>query len=240
MGNSNPILPAPVKWSSVCIGGGALVYFFIFLIGHTRVCFDLGLSIPKALLMDLGLSTLFFCQHSIMVRQSFKQQVSKWLPPHWFAAVFSISSGATLILTLFLWQGAGDILVRIPFWIKIIQAVCVLLSVAGFLWGVYSLSGFNPFGIQPNEKNLETRPVLKIQGAYKKTRHPLYFFSLVLIWSTTTVTIDRLMFNLIWSGWIFWGAWLEEKDLVDLFGTDYQDYQKQTPMIIPIKSKKVV
>jgi len=140
-----------------------------------------------------------------------------------------------MFFLFFFWQRTGSILFQIPLWFKVILGGCILLSLAGFRWGVYSLPGFNPFGTRPHQMIPVKKPILRYWGPYKFMRHPLYFFSLVLIWSSTVVTIDRIMFNLIWTGWIFFGAWLEEKDLVGLFGEDYIEYKRKVPMILPIK-----
>lgn len=56
---------------------------------------------------------------------------------------------------------------------------------------------------------------------------------LVLIWSTPNLTADRLLFNLLWSIWIVFGARLEEKDLVAEFGESYRYYQETVPMLLP-------
>jgi methanethiol S-methyltransferase len=47
------------------------------------------------------------------------------------------------------------------------------------------------------------------------------------------VTADRLLFNVLWTGWIWIGAILEERDLVREFGDVYQRYQKAVPMLVP-------
>jgi protein-S-isoprenylcysteine O-methyltransferase Ste14 len=64
-------------------------------------------------------------------------------------------------------------------------------------------------------------------------RHPLYFCVLVLFWANPDVTADRLLFNLLWTGWIYVGTLFEERDLVLEFGDVYRRYQKMVPMLIP-------
>jgi protein-S-isoprenylcysteine O-methyltransferase Ste14 len=66
-------------------------------------------------------------------------------------------------------------------------------------------------------------------------RHPLYFFSLIMIWSCPEITMDRLLFNVLWTVWIVMATLFEEKDLVSEFGDQYRQYQAKVPMIIPYK-----
>ncbi|MFH2059146.1 MAG: hypothetical protein ABIJ59_09620 [Pseudomonadota bacterium] len=228
-------LPPLVKLSSILLGGGSLVYFIIFLIFGTKVSFNLGLNHSKALFLDGCLSLVFFCQHSIMVRPTFKNRVCFYIPEHWIPALFSIVSGLTLILVIFFWQNTGAAFIVLPTWLLWIMGCAFFLGLAGLKWGVYSLPAFDPMGIRNQTFKKNQEPVLKIKGPYKHMRHPFYFFTLVLIWSSTEFTIDRIMFNLLWSFWIVIGTWLEERNLVKLFGNDYIIYQKQTPMLLPIK-----
>ncbi|HEX7503629.1 MAG TPA: isoprenylcysteine carboxylmethyltransferase family protein, partial [Syntrophales bacterium] len=76
-------------------------------------------------------------------------------------------------------------------------------------------------------------PNFVLRGPYRWVRHPLYFFTLVLIWSVPDVSIDRLLFNVLWTLWIVLGACLEEKDLIVEFGETYRRYRKNVPMLFP-------
>ena len=64
-------------------------------------------------------------------------------------------------------------------------------------------------------------------------RHPLYLFSILMIWSCPDLTTDRLLFNILWTVWIVIGAFFEERDLVAEFGDLYLEYRKRVPMFIP-------
>jgi protein-S-isoprenylcysteine O-methyltransferase Ste14 len=66
-------------------------------------------------------------------------------------------------------------------------------------------------------------------------RHPLYFSILLMIWCRPDLSVDRLLFNALFTAWIVVGTLLEERDLVTEFGEDYLDYQRNVPMIIPWK-----
>jgi protein-S-isoprenylcysteine O-methyltransferase Ste14 len=56
-----------------------------------------------------------------------------------------------------------------------------------------------------------------------------------MIWASPNLTIDKLLFNIMWTLWIFIAAMLEERDLTREFGNSYREYQKQVPMLIPYK-----
>jgi len=59
--------------------------------------------------------------------------------------LFKNSISWMMFFLFFFWQRTGSILFQIPLWFKVILGGCILLSLAGFRWGVYSLPGFNPF-----------------------------------------------------------------------------------------------
>ena len=100
-----------------------------------------------------------------------------------------------------------------------------LLSIAtlGRLWALMYISGN------------KTRELIT-EGPYSMVRHPLYFFSLVMIWSCPDLSLDRLLFNVLWTGWTAFATALEERDLVTYLGDAYEEYQRKVPMLIPWRS----
>jgi protein-S-isoprenylcysteine O-methyltransferase Ste14 len=54
-----------------------------------------------------------------------------------------------------------------------------------------------------------------------------------LFWTNPEVTTDRLLFNILWTGWIYIGTLWEERDLLSEFGNTYAEYQKHVPMFFP-------
>jgi protein-S-isoprenylcysteine O-methyltransferase Ste14 len=111
------------------------------------------------------------------------------------------------------------------------------LSILGFYWCFWALGSFDAFGLSPIMNNLrgkDPEPIpFVFRGPYRWVRHPLYFFSLLLIWSCPDLSLDRLLYNILWSTWIIVGSVLEERDLVADFGEPYRDYQRKVPMLIP-------
>lgn len=222
---------------SIVIGGGSLLIFGAFVINGPFTIIRFDTSEVQSLLWDGVLAILFFVQHSGMIRRSFQTWLSFVIPRYYHSAIYSIVSGIVLIAMVLFWQTSPTILFRIHGPFQLVPRVISLLAIAGFIWGVRALGAFDPFGKLPIIFHLHGKQPQPsnciIKGPYLWVRHPLYFYMLVLIWSTHEVTLDRLLFSVLWTIWIILGTYLEERDLVTEFGDRYRQYQKTVPMLIP-------
>ncbi len=84
---------------------------------------------------------------------------------------------------------------------------------------------------------LQDRPTaegpLVIRGIYRYVRHPMYFFSLLLMWLTPVMTWG-LLTVFVWFSLYFWlGSIHEEHRLLREFGDRYRSYQQTTPRLLP-------
>lgn len=223
--------------SASLLGGGSLLVLVAFLIAGSFTVIRLDISEAQGLLLDSLLSLLFFVQHSVMVRQSFRSRLSWAIPRHYFPAAYAIASGAVLSAVMLFWQTSPNVLVEIQGPFRWLFRAFSLLAICGSIWGVMAVKALDPLGqlaIRSQLRGQSPRPSrFEVRGPYLWVRHPLYFFSLALIWSTPRMTSDRLLFNVLWTSWVVLGAYLEEKGLVAEFGERYRRYQKVVPMLIP-------
>ncbi len=231
------LIPHLVLLLSALLGASSLIGFGLFLAVGPFEIVPLGLSPKAALAWDAGLCVLFFVQHSAMIRRSFRARLGSVMPSHYHPAVYSIASGAVLLLALGLWQHSNVVLVSVqgpPRWVL---RGLFLAAGAGFLWAIRALESFDTFGLRPIRAHLRgTTPrslPLAIRGPYLWVRHPLYGLFLVMMWASPDLTADRLLFAVLFTGWIVLGTVLEERDLVREFGDPYRAYQKQVPMLVP-------
>ncbi len=217
------------------LGGGSLLLFaFLFVRGGLL---DLQLGTWGALGWDAALSLAFFLQHSLMVRTGVRARLARVVPAYTLAAVYSIASGLVLAAVALLWQRSGPLLAAVEGPARWLGPGAAALALGGFGWAVASLRHLDAFGTQAVAAHLRgqtPRPAaLSIRGPYRWVRHPLYLFTLVLIWSSPQLTADRLLFDVLWTAWILVGTVLEERDLVAELGPAYVAYQRRVPMLLP-------
>ncbi|MFA6412478.1 MAG: isoprenylcysteine carboxylmethyltransferase family protein [Syntrophales bacterium] len=230
-----------VIYLSYLFGLGSLILFGIFLFNGSFEIIDLHLTVNQALLFNVGLSLLFFIQHSVMIRQAFRKKLYSLIHEEYYSAFYSIFSGMALFAVVVPWQKVPLTILSAEGTFYWMLRILFFLCIAGFYWGVRSLGSFDPLGIKIIKRRLYNREQktlsLAARGAYQWVRHPLYFFIIIMIWSFPVLTSDRLLFNIIWTIWIVIGTILEERDLIAEFGYGYREYQKKVPMIIPSKYK---
>lgn len=219
------------------LGVGSLSLFGLFVWTGAFGLVDLPMAENATLSLDAGLCLLFFFQHSIMIRKSFRTRLKKIVPEYCHGVVYTTASGVALLLLVGCWQpsavnmyaleGAGQWLMR----------AVLLLSLGGVLWGIRSLGNFDAFGIQAFLSHVRReqlqQPKLTIEGPYRLVRHPFYSFAIVALWASPVLPLDRLVLNGLFTAWIVFGATLEERDLLAEFGDDYKLYQRGVPMFIP-------
>lgn len=70
-------------------------------------------------------------------------------------------------------------------------------------------------------------------GLYRVVRHPLYTFSLLILWFSPTVTLNSFIVYLALTVYVLVGIIFEERKLLREFGQEYADYKSVTPMLIP-------
>lgn len=227
--------------SSVSVGIGvlSLLLFLSFVVFGPFSLISLDLSDNKKLFLNSLLSSAFFTQHSLMIRKTMRKIVDSLLPKESFSAFYAIISGILLGTTVLFWQQTDRLVITIAPPFCYFLNLLSLFSTIGLLWAVSSLTDFDPFGRKQITNYLTNRPpkkqVFVLRGAYKFTRHPFYFFILVMMWSYPVVTVDRLLFLVIWTTWVLVGTVLEERDLVEEIGDDYRKYQKTVAMFVPYK-----
>lgn len=179
---------------------------------------------------------LFGIQHSIMARDWFKKWWKEIIPASVERVTYLLFSSIILGIIILNWQP-----INIVIWDLRGSAIAVFitgLSILGLFIiaiSVFSLSASDFSGWRQINESLDEpiEPLLQTPLFYKFVRHPIYFGFLISFWATPYLTIGHLFFAFLMSAYIYIGAALEERNLVDKFGIEYRIYQQDVAMLIP-------
>lgn len=219
------------------IGGTGLLAFMLFLFAGPFGLVNLGLGEIPALLLDAFLCLAFFIQHSIMARKPYRQRLERFVPEKYYGALYAIASGVVVLLLVVFWQESAHTLLAPQGLVRWALRAIIVLSCTLLAWTLRALGFFVNFRLHPiiddlRGTELQSVPLI-VRGPYRWVRHPLYLSSLLMIWSYPNMTLDRLLFNLLFTIWIVVGILLEERGLVAAYGEAYRSYQRKVPMLIP-------
>jgi len=185
---------------------------------------------------------LYGVLHSALASHTLKAWAERRLGPRarriyrlFFVAFAVLSFLPLLILTLVL---PDSRIYTIPFpWVFLtiaaqgVSVVCVLLTLSQTdLWAFLGLRQMS----QPEPLRARNDPArLVTSGFYRYVRHPLYTFTLVILWLMPVVTWNSLALVAGLTLYLYAGTLLEERKLVEEFGEPYLQYRRSTPMVIP-------
>lgn len=119
-----------------------------------------------------------------------------------------------------------------------------LLSVVGMFWCFRYISFREFTGLgqidcylkkEYSDNDLDENYTLRIEGPYKYSRHPIYFFSIIFLTFRAEMNLFYLTMLILFIAYFFIGSHFEEKKLVRLFGDVYKDYQNNVPKIFPFR-----
>ncbi len=79
----------------------------------------------------------------------------------------------------------------------------------------------------------QERSDLVKDGLYRVVRHPLYTFSLLILWLSPSMSMNSFVVCLALTVYILIGIIFEERKLLREFGQEYANYRSATPMLIP-------
>jgi protein-S-isoprenylcysteine O-methyltransferase Ste14 len=116
----------------------------------------------------------------------------------------------------------------------IITTIGLLLftvGVKGRFWALYTLGKYHSLQIEIKEDH----PLITA-GPYQYIRHPIYFFSILEVLGCTLIPnaiIAFLIALFAYTPLLLFRLFLEEKTLIQTFGSAYLKYKETVPCLIP-------
>ena len=229
---------------------GLASYAVFFLTFLYAIGFVSGLAVPKtvdtgtmvplaeAIIVNLLLMSAFAIQHSVMARKPFKKWLTQFVPKPVERSTYVLL--ASLVLILLFWQWRP--LPAVVWHIENPQVAMAMTGLSFIGWltvlsSTFLINHFELFGLHQVANNLAGKPMpsprFRTPLYYKFVRHPIYLGFIIAFWSAPTMTMGHLLFAGVTTAYIFVGIFLEERDLIDLFGDDYRRYKTRVSMLVP-------
>ncbi|HNP22953.1 MAG TPA: isoprenylcysteine carboxylmethyltransferase family protein [Panacibacter sp.] len=184
---------------------------------------------------------IFAFTHSVFATSAVKRYMSIRFPTFFIYYRLCYSITATIIFVCVAWFNFSfppDLIWLPPAAEKLAAVLCSITGVAimvpcmtGYF---YEMSGIDVFFKRPVDGSL------KVDGMNRFVRHPLYsgtflFVAGILLWYPGWANLISFVCIV---GYTLVGITYEEMKLRNAFGSQYTEYSKKVPMIIPWKKRR--
>ncbi|MCX8070535.1 MAG: hypothetical protein N2738_08535 [Thermodesulfovibrionales bacterium] len=189
---------------------------------------------------------VFALIHSLLVanRTKFivKNMIGEFAMRKYYRLFFTIISFASLLFISYKIYELPDYeIISLPFPLKVVFIgfqICgfSLLLYAGKNFDFLEFVGIKQLKRQVNDDtDIEglTKTGLITSGAYGIVRHPMYLAGILIFTFNPEVTVKGLTISILANMYLIFGAWIESKRYVKLYGDEYISYSQRVPMIIP-------
>ena len=229
---------------------GIASYLVFFVTVLYAIGFVMGLVVPKsidtgtdtstaeAIVINLLLMSLFAVQHSVMARRGFKAWWTQYVPKPIERSTYVLVASLCLLLLFWQWRPIPTVVWQVAD--HDLAVVVALLSLVGWVLvftSTFLINHFELFGLSQVANHLVDRevaaPRFRTPLLYKFVRHPLYLGFIIAFWAAPVMTVGHLLFASVTTAYILVGIWLEERDLIEMFGDQYHEYRRRVSMLIP-------
>ncbi len=202
---------------------------------------DSGASGPiiSSLAVNTTLLLVFVVQHTVMARPTFKRWWTRIVPAPIERSTYVVLASASLAAVFGLWRPLPAVIWNLdqPLLAGALDAAS-LLGFATALASSFMVSHTDLFGLRQVWHRFRDRiapPIgFRLVGLYKLVRHPLMVGFLIAFWATPHMTVGHLFFAGMTTLYIFFGAAVEERDLMREHPESYRHYRRTTRGFVPI------
>jgi len=231
-----------------------LIFFatFLYLVAFTGDFPQLPRTVDRggpaaelfvAVAINLALIALFGLQHSVMARPGFKRAWTRIVPEPIERSVYVLFASLMLIVLFWFWR-------PIPALVWSVEnelLAYALWALFGLGWAIvlistFLISHFELFGLTQIWNHARgaaaAPPLFRTPFFYKRVRHPLYSGFILAFFATPVMSVGHLLLALGMLAYILVAIVYEERDLIGLFGPDYEAYRTRAGMLIPKLGRK--
>jgi methanethiol S-methyltransferase len=188
--------------------------------------------------IDLLLLGLFALPHSVMARPAFKRWWTRYVPQPIERSVYVLVANLSVVLLLWQWRPLVAVVwdVQHPLWRTIVYGLFaagwLLVPVASLMIDHFDLFGSRQVWLALRQKEY-TMLSFRAPMLYRLVRHPLYLGWIMAFWATPTMSVGHLLFAAFLTTYMLVAIPIEERDLVNLYGEQYERYRRRVPALVP-------
>jgi protein-S-isoprenylcysteine O-methyltransferase Ste14 len=228
----------------ICHGMFFAVFFYMAgFVGNVAVPKTIdspggGTAPAAAAGIDLLLLALFALPHSVMARPAFKRWWTRYVPQPIERSVYVLVANLSMALLLWQWRPLGPVVwdVPDPLWRAVVYGLFaggwLLVPVASLMINHFDLFGSRQVWLHLRRKEY-TMLSFRTPMLYRLVRHPLYLGWMIAFWATPTMTGGHLLFAAFLTGYMLVVIPVEERDLKDVYGEQYEQYRRRVPALVP-------
>lgn len=189
---------------------------------------------------------LFGISHSLLASNKIKERIVEGAGNKiaFYRLFYNVTSLISFLVIYELSPKPGIEIYDLAYPWDIAVVVLQVFSLFGIIWSARPIDMNEFIGIGQIKRyfkneydihELDEHSELIIKGAYKYSRHPIYFFSILFLGFRPIMDVFYLTFYICLIVYFIVGAVYEEKKLVKKFGVQYLEYQKKVPALLPYK-----
>lgn len=207
------------------------------------------MNLALDIIITITLVTAFCVSHSYLasnkVKLAFQQRFGSLIA--FYRLGYNVISIVSFIIIYLFFPKIDFVVYDLPNPFDLIILFLQMLSFLGLLWCAKYFNGLEFLGLSQirrylngsyNQNDIDEKSEFRIEGPYKYSRHPVYFFSIMFLLMRSFMGLTYLIIVVIFIFYFYIGSVFEEKRLVEKFGEAYINYQKTVPRIFPIKINK--
>lgn len=200
-------------------------------------------SLVRSLVINGMLMSLFAIQHSVMARKGFKDRWTKVIPEPVERSTYILSASLVVIVMMWQWRPMPQVIWNIESEAGRILIIAVYLAGWAILFlGTFLINHFDFFGLRQVYLHLTRRErselPFRTPALYRFVRHPIMLGTLIAFWAAPRMTAGHLLFAAASTLYILVGIRFEERDLVRVHGSAYEEYRRRVPMLLPGGKRK--